>query len=165
MVEAPALYLLPLSKRARCRKSLTAAHAGTVGAPLSFVCLRCCVDEVSTLGFQVSSSPTPPAPTVFASASPPSTWDDAQSSVQDRSPTESQPARLASPLSCLATRQQPRPGQEPCPLQRANCPMQTPLPFLRKLFPGCSMVCARCLGGFCWQERGAPYRLCIGQRA
>lgn len=67
LVEAPALYLLSLSKRARCRKSLTAAHAGAVGAPLSFLGLRCCIDEVSTLGFQVSSSPTPPAPTVFAS--------------------------------------------------------------------------------------------------
>lgn len=100
LVEAPALYLLPLSKCARCRKSLTAAHAGTVGAPLSFLGLRCCIDEVSTLGFQVSSSPTPPAPTVFASPSPLSTWDDAQSSVQECSPTE-RPSLLSFPTVLL----------------------------------------------------------------
>lgn len=155
LVEAPALYLLPLSKRARCRKSLTAAHAGAVGAPLSFLGLRCCIDEVSTLGFQVSSSPTPPAPTVFASPSPLSTWDDAQSSVQERSPTESQPARLSlCPVrlhvsNCVLDRNHPlcRGQTAPCKLLRL---------FSGSCFQGAVSCMQGAWGGSAGRRGGAP---------
>lgn len=134
--------MLPLSKRATCRKSLTAAHAGTVGAPLSFLGLRCCIGEVSTLGFRGSSSPTPPAPTVFASPSPLSTWDDAQPSVQERSPTESQPARLSHcPVRLHVSNCVPDSNHSLCRGQTAPCKL------LRLFLGSCFQGAVSCLQG------------------